>query len=74
MQKLTFKHFIDEIVIDFKSSWNFASIEIIRKKCNTTIDMSKFSSNKKIFSDIILIKVTPSVTWIQLLYNNNNDM
>ena len=36
--------------------------------------MTKFSSNKKIFSDIILIKVTPSVTRIQLLYNNNNDM
>ena len=71
---MIFKHLTNDIVIDFKSSWNFASMESIRKKCNTTIDMSKFSSNKKIFSDIILIKVTPSVTWIQLLYNNNNDM
>ena len=38
---------IDDIAIDLWSSWNFASMKNIRKKCNPIVDLSKFTSNKK---------------------------
>ena len=37
---------IDNIAIDLWSSWNFASMEDIRKKCNSMIELSKFTFNK----------------------------
>ena len=39
---------IDDIIIDFWSSWNFANIENIRRKFNLVVDLLKFTSNKKI--------------------------
>ena len=47
---------IDDIAIDFLSSGNFANIEDIRKKkCNSTVDLSKFTSNKKILCEVVVL-------------------
>ena len=45
-KKLKFKHLIDNIVIDFLSFTNNASIK--DKKCNLMVDLSKFISIKNI--------------------------
>lgn len=53
---MKFKQVIGEIVIDLWSSWNFASMNGIRRKYNSLADFSKCTSNKKIIlSDIIYI-------------------
>ena len=46
---------INDIVIDFLFSENFASIKDIRRKCNLMVDLSKFTSNKKILSEIVAL-------------------
>ena len=47
---------IDNIPIDHWSSRNFASIEDIRKKkYNLMADLSKFTSNKKILSGVLVL-------------------
>ena len=43
---------IDNIAIDIWSLGNFASIDDIRRKCNPMIDLSKFTSNKKILNKV----------------------
>ena len=42
-----FKHLIDNIVIDLWFYWYFEKIEDIRRKYNLTVDLSKFTFNKK---------------------------
>ena len=42
-------------VIDLWSYGNFASIENIRSKCNSMVDLSKFKSNKKILSEFVVV-------------------
>ena len=37
----------DDIAIDIWSSWNFASMRDIKRKFNSMVDLSKFTSNKK---------------------------
>ena len=44
---------IDNIVIDFWSSKNFANIENMKRKYNPNVDISKFASNKKILSGVV---------------------
>ena len=58
-KKSKFKHLIDDITIKILFSWNFASMKDIRKKkCNPMVDLSKFISNKKILSVVVvLVKV-----------------
>ena len=34
---------------------NFASMENIRRRCNPTVDLLKFSSNKKILSKVVIL-------------------
>ena len=51
---LNYKILIDNIVIDLWSFEKFANIEDIRRKCNLIVDLSKFTSNKKILSKIIV--------------------
>ena len=46
---------IDNKVIDLWSSKNFASIENMKRKCNSIVDLSKFTSNKKILSRVVTI-------------------
>ena len=52
---MKFKHLIDDIAIDLWSSGNFASIENIRRKCNTVVDLTKLTSNKKILSGVVVV-------------------
>ena len=50
---MKFKYLINDIVINFLFFRNFANIEDIKIKCNQTENLSKFTSNKKILSEII---------------------
>ena len=43
---------IDNIAIDIWSLKNFASMDNIRRKCNLMVDLSKFTSNKKILNKV----------------------
>ena len=54
-KNLKFKQLIDDIGIDFLYSRNFASMKDIKRKCNLMVDLSKFTFNKKILSDIIVL-------------------
>ena len=45
--------FLDEITIDLWFYWIFVSMEDIRRKCNPMVDLSKFTSNKKILSKFV---------------------
>ena len=47
-KNLKFKNLIDDITINFWSSWNFVSMEDIIKTYNLTVRFSKFASIKKI--------------------------
>ena len=49
LNNLKFKHSNDDITIDFYFSLNFTNIKNI-KKCNLTVNLSKFTSNKKLLS------------------------
>ena len=46
---------MDNKVIDLWSSKNFASMENMKRKCNPIVDLSKFTSNKKILSRVVTI-------------------
>ena len=52
---MQFKQLIDDIVIDLWSFGNFAYMEDIRNKCNLMVDLSKFKSNKKILSEVVVL-------------------
>ena len=52
---MKFKYLIDDIVINLWFSRNFASMKDIKRKCNPMIDFSKFKSNKKILSEVVVI-------------------
>ena len=51
LQKLKFKHLIDNITIDLLFFWNFASMEDIIRTCNLIFRFTKFTSNKMIFTE-----------------------
>ena len=53
-QNLKFKHFIDNITINFWSFWIFASLKEIQRKYNLKVDLSKFTYNTKILSWVIV--------------------
>ena len=53
--KLKFKHLIDNIAINLWSSENFASMEDIKRKCKPIVNLSKFTSNKKILNEVITL-------------------
>ena len=46
---------VDDIAINLQSFENFASIEDIRRKGYLIIDLSKFTSNKKILNEIVTL-------------------
>ena len=46
---------INDIAIDIWFSENFASMEDIRRKCNSMVDLSKFTFNKKIFFKVVVL-------------------
>ena len=38
-----FKNLIDDIAMDIWFSWNFASMKDIKRKCNSMMNLSKFT-------------------------------
>ena len=52
-QKL--KQFIDGIAIDLWFSRNFVRMKDIRRRYNPMVKFSKFTSNKKILSNIVVL-------------------
>ena len=50
-----FKDLINDITIDLWPFWNFANMEDIRRKCNPMVNLSQFTSNKKILNGIIVL-------------------
>ena len=58
---------IDNIAIDLWSYWNFANMKEIRRKCNPMVNLSKFTSNKKILSWVIALvynQVCPKFNYV----------
>ena len=53
-KNLQFKKFIDDIAINLYFSWNFASMENIKRIYNLIVDLSKFTSNKNILSKFVV--------------------
>ena len=54
-KNLQFKQFIDDISLDFWFFRNFASMEDIRRIYNSIMDLSKFTSNKKILAKVVIL-------------------
>ena len=52
---LQLKQFIDDIAIVLYFSRNVTSMENIRKIYNSMVDLSKFTSNKKILNKIVIL-------------------
>ena len=52
-----FKYLIDDIIIDLWSSWNFANVEDIRRKCNPMVNLPEFifNNNKKILNGVVVL-------------------
>ena len=50
-----FKKIIDDTAIDFYFFRNFASVEDIRRRCNPIVDLSKFTSSKKIWNKVVTL-------------------
>ena len=46
---------INNIIIDLWSFENFVSMEDIRRKCKLMMDLSKFTSNKKILNEVVVL-------------------
>ena len=59
LQKLKILTFDYGIVINLWSFWNFANMENIRRKCNSKVDLSKFTSNKKYIKWSCSLSVQP---------------
>ena len=53
-KNLEFKHLDNDITINLWSSLNFVSMKHIRRKCNSMLNFSKFISNKKILSEVVI--------------------
>ena len=47
---------IDDIIIDLRLSWNFASMQSIKIEFNQIVDLLKFTSNKRYIFFKIRIK------------------
>ena len=70
---LKFKHLIDNIVTNFLFYGNFASMKNIIKKCNPIVNFSKFTSNKKILSGVVIAigyKLIRSQTFFFFFWEN----
>ena len=46
---------IDDIANDLGSSESFTSIKDIKRKCNSVVDLSKFTFNKKILNEVVTL-------------------
>ena len=57
-----FKRLIDDIAIDILFFGKFSSMVHVRRKCNPTVDLSKFTSNKMILSRDVTNKMILTTT------------
>ena len=71
-KNLQFKQLIDDIAIDLWFLENFACIKDIRRKYNTIMDLSKFTSNKKILSEVIALGYTQFCDQTLFFKNGSN--
>ena len=46
---------MDDIAIDLWFYWNFASMEDIQRKCNSTMNLSKCTLNNKILNRVVAL-------------------
>ena len=53
-KNLQFKQLIDNITIDL-SFWKFCKYGRYKKKCYPLVDLSKFTSNKIILSEVVIL-------------------
>ena len=60
--------FMGEMVNNIWLAWKLACILKTYRKCNPTVDLSKFTSNLKILSGVTLFKIILGVTWTQSIY------
>ena len=62
---------IDDIAIDYWFSENFASIENIKRKCNPIVDLSKFTFNKNILSEMVVLIYNQVLAkfYLKIMYN-----
>ena len=56
---------MDQIVNNIQLIWKLACMLRTYKICNSTVEFSKYEFNNKLLTGVILLRVTPCVTWIQ---------
>ena len=54
-KNLKFKDLSDDIAIDIWSFWKFLSMDDLRKKYNSMVNLPKFTSNKKRLSGVVVL-------------------
>ena len=59
---------MDQMVNNIQLTWKLAWLLRIYRTYNSTVVFSKYEFYNKLLDGIILLKVTPSVTWTQLIY------
>ena len=56
------------MVNNIQLTWKLAWLLRAYRTCNSTVGFSKYEFYNKLLDGIILLRVTPSVTWTQLIY------
>ena len=57
------KQCINDIAIDFQFCRNFANMEDIRRKFNSMVNLSQFTSNRKKLSGVIVLVYVEGHLW-----------
>ena len=60
--------FIDELVNNIQLAWKLACMLRIYRTCNLKVRFLKHEFNNNLLGDVILLKITLSITKTQLLY------
>ena len=60
--------FMNRMVNNIQLIWKLAYILKTYRICKLTEGFLKYELNNKLLSSVILLKVTPSVIWTQLIY------
>ena len=68
---------MDRMVNYIWLTWNLTCMLRTYKTCNSIVGFSKYEFNNKLLSGVILLRVTPGVTWTQpyiyiYIYNTLN--
>ena len=49
-------------------AWKLVCMLRKYRKYNSTVGFSKYKFNNKLLDNVILLRITPGVTWTQLIY------